>query len=44
MENTQEHIARLREHIAALEAELAKYATRYGLTNVARELLNRSVE
>jgi hypothetical protein len=33
----------LRTHIAALEAELAHYASRYGLTDRARELLARSV-
>lgn len=33
----------LRAHIIALEAELAQYASRYGLTDRARELLARSV-
>lgn len=33
----------MRTHIIALEAELAQYASRYGLTDRARELLARSV-
>ena len=33
----------LRAHIAALEAELANYASRYGLTDRTRELLARSI-
>jgi hypothetical protein len=44
MENTQDHIARLLAHIAALEEELAKYVAKYGLTDRTRELLRRSVE
>jgi hypothetical protein len=44
MENAQDHIARLRAHIAALEVELAQYAAKYGLTDKARELLKRPVE
>jgi hypothetical protein len=35
--------ARLRAHIAALEQELANYASRYGLTDKARELLARPI-
>ena len=34
---------RLRAHIAALEQELANYASRYGLTDKARELLARPI-
>ena len=33
----------LRNHIVALESELAHYASKYGLTDRARELLARSV-
>jgi hypothetical protein len=44
MENTQDYIARLRSHIAALEAELAQYAAKYGPTDRTRELLKRPVE
>ena len=33
----------LKTHIAALESELAHYASKYGLTDRARELLARSV-
>jgi hypothetical protein len=44
MENAQDHIDRLRAHIAALEAELARYAAKYGLTDPARELLKHPVE
>jgi hypothetical protein len=35
--------ARLSAHIAALEQELANYASRYGLTDKARELLARPI-
>lgn len=41
MENTQDEIARLSARIAALEAELARYAARYGLTDGARRLMVR---
>jgi hypothetical protein len=44
MENTEDHIARLLAHIAALEAELAQYAAKFGLTDRTRELLKRPVE
>lgn len=44
MENAQDHIARLRAHIAALEAELARYAAKYGIADTTRELLKRPVE
>lgn len=44
METTENHIARLRAHIAALEAELANYAAKYGPTERARQLLKRPVE
>lgn len=44
MENAQDHIARLLAHIAALEAELARYAAKYGLTDAASELLKREVK
>ena len=44
MKNQAEHIARLQDHIAKLEAELARYGHRYGLTDTARELLKRPVE
>ncbi|WP_168219880.1 hypothetical protein [Pseudotabrizicola formosa] len=36
---TSSDLAQLRAHIAALEAELALYAFRYGLTIEARRLL-----
>jgi hypothetical protein len=36
-------IGRLKAHIVALESELANYASRYGLTDRARELLSRPV-
>jgi hypothetical protein len=39
-----ELLARLRAHIAALETELATYASKYGLTDKARELLARPIE
>jgi hypothetical protein len=35
--------AGLRAHIAALEQELANYASRFGLTDRARELLARPI-
>lgn len=35
---------RLRAHIAALEAELALYAFRYGLTHEARRLLAKRLQ
>lgn len=44
MENAQDHIARLHAHIAALEAELALYAAKYGATDRARDLLKRPVQ
>jgi hypothetical protein len=44
MENAQEHIARLLAHIAALEAELANYAAKYGLSDAARDLLKRQIK
>jgi hypothetical protein len=44
MESAQDHIARLLAHIAALEAELASYAAKYGLTDRARDLLKRQVK
>jgi hypothetical protein len=44
MENAQDHIARLRAHIAALEVELARYAARYGVNDTTRALLRRPVE
>jgi hypothetical protein len=36
-----ETLMKLRSHIAALESELASYASRYGLTDRARKLLAR---
>ena len=36
-------LERLTKHIAALESELANYASRYGLTDRARELLAKPV-
>lgn len=38
-ESAASDLARLRARIAALEAELALYAFRYGLTDEARRLL-----
>lgn len=40
---TQLFLKRLILHIAALESELAEYASRYGLTDRARELLANPV-
>lgn len=37
-------LARLRAHIKSLEEELAIYASKYGLTDKARELLARPVD
>jgi hypothetical protein len=36
-------LERLRNHIAALETELASYASKYGLTDKARELLAKPI-
>lgn len=36
-------IARMKDHILALEIELAEYGSRYGFTERARELLARPV-
>lgn len=41
--SVDELLARLQAHIAALEAELASYASKYGLTDKARELLLRPI-
>jgi len=42
--SVDELLARLRAHNAALEEELATYASKYGLTDKARELLARPIE
>lgn len=36
-------LERLGNHIAALETELASYASKYGLTDKARELLAKPI-
>jgi hypothetical protein len=36
-------LERLKKHIAALESELANYASRYGLSDRARDLLAKPV-
>jgi hypothetical protein len=40
---SQDVVERLTRHIAALESELANYASRFGLTDRARELLAKPV-
>lgn len=40
---TEASFERLMDHIAALEEELAHYASKYGLTDRARELLAKPI-